>query len=55
MKSQGLQAPKLVISDAHNGLKTAIAEEFVGTAWQRCTVYFNRNLSINCRKKAWRM
>lgn len=44
LQSRGLQAPKLIISDAHKGLKKAIAEEFVGTTWQRCTVHFKRNI-----------
>jgi putative transposase len=44
LKSRGLQSPKLVISDAHEGLKKAIGKEFVGTTWQRCTVHFKRNI-----------
>src|SRR5690606_22418486 len=31
LKSRGLQSPKLVISDAHDGLQKAIQREFVGT------------------------
>lgn len=42
--SRGLQSPKLVISDAHEGLKKAIRQEFIGTSWQRCTVHFKRNI-----------
>jgi|SRR5699024_1450579 len=41
---RGLNSPRLVISDAHAGLKKAIQEVFVGTSWQRCTVHFLRNL-----------
>lgn len=44
LKSRGLQSPKLVISDAHGGLVSAIRESFVGTSWQRCTVHFLRNI-----------
>lgn len=51
LKSRGLQSPKLVISDAHKGLKKAIAEEFIGTSWQRCTVHFKRNIIGNLPKK----
>jgi hypothetical protein len=29
-----------VISDAHEGLKAAIAAVFVGSAWQRCRVHY---------------
>jgi transposase-like protein len=34
----------LVVSDAHEGLKQAIATLLTGTAWQRCRVHFMRNL-----------
>jgi len=44
LKSRGLQSPKLVISDAHSGLVSAIKESFLGTSWQRCTVHFLRNI-----------
>ena len=35
---------RLVISDAHEGLKQAIETVLSGTAWQRCRVHFMRNL-----------
>lgn len=49
--SRGLQSPKLVISDAHKGLKKAIQREFIGTAWQRCSVHFKRNIVEKLPKK----
>jgi putative transposase len=51
LKSRGLQSPKLVISDAHAGLKKAIEREFIGTSWQRCTVHFKRNIIAKLPKK----
>lgn len=51
LKQRGLQAPRLVISDAHSGLKKAIQRVFVGTAWQRCTVHFKRNVIDKMPKK----
>jgi putative transposase len=39
---RGLRGVKLVISDAHLGLKAAIAKVFKAT-WQRCRVHFVRN------------
>ncbi|WP_409253661.1 IS256 family transposase [Bacillus sp. SCS-153A] len=54
LKSRGLQSPKLVISDAHSGLKKAIEREFIGTAWQRCTVHFKRNINDHIPKKGKR-
>jgi len=41
---RGLAGVKLVISDAHAGLKDAIAAILAGAAWQRCRVHFMRNL-----------
>ena len=34
-----------MISDAHLGLKAAIQEVLVGSAWQRCRVHFKRNVA----------
>ncbi|WP_079480530.1 IS256 family transposase [Halobacillus salinus] len=51
LKGRGLQSPKLIISDAHSGLKKAIQKEFVGTSWQRCTVHFKKNLIQSMPKK----
>jgi putative transposase len=42
--SRGLSVVALVVSDAHNGLKRAIKEVFLGASWQRCRVHFLRNL-----------
>ncbi len=39
---RGLRGVKLAISDAHEGLKAAIAKVFKAT-WQRCRVHFLRN------------
>lgn len=35
---------QLVISDAHTGLKAAIAAVLIGASWQRCRVHFLRNV-----------
>jgi transposase-like protein len=39
---RGLRGVKLVISDAHEGLKAAAAK-VLGASWQRCRVHFMRN------------
>jgi len=44
LKRRGLTGVRLVISDAHEGLKAAIATVLTGAAWQRCRVHFMRNL-----------
>jgi len=42
LRGRGLQGVRLVISDAHAGLKAAIARVFDAT-WQRCRVHWMRN------------
>jgi transposase-like protein len=44
LKQRGLEESMLVISDAHSGLKAAIAQAFSGGTWQRCSVHFMRNV-----------
>lgn len=43
LRRRGLTGIKLVISDAHEGLKAAIGQVFSAT-WQRCRVHFMRNV-----------
>lgn len=50
---RGLKSPRLVISDAHKGLRKAISREFNGTSWQRCLVHFKRNLIVKMPKKGY--
>jgi putative transposase len=44
LKARGLAGTQLVISDAHTGLKSAIASVLIGATWQRCRVHFMRNV-----------
>ncbi len=44
LRDRGLDGVRLVISDAHAGLKAAIARVFAGAGWQRCKVHLMRNL-----------
>ena len=41
--ARGLGGVSLVISDAHQGLKDAIASVLGGSAWQRCRVHYEEN------------
>ena len=50
-----MRGVKLVVSDAHPGLKQAIAEVFVGASWQRCRVHFLRNVLSQVPKSAQAM
>jgi len=49
---RGLSGVELVISDDHQGLKAAIAEELPGSSWQRCRSHFLRNLLTKVPKSA---
>ena len=44
LKARGLNGVKLVVSDAHEGLKGAINAVLDGASWQRCRTHFMRNL-----------
>lgn len=49
--ARGLHGVKLIISDAHSGLKDAISRVFTGVPWQRCRVHFMRNVLAQVTKK----
>jgi putative transposase len=44
LRDRGLGGVRLVISDAHQGVKSAIQRCFQGASWQRCRVHYARNL-----------
>lgn len=44
LKRRGLKAPKMIISDAHQGEKAAIGRVFAQSPWQRCQVHLRRNI-----------
>jgi len=48
---RGLSGVKLVISDAHEGLKKAISTILPGTSWQRCRVHCMRNILCHVNHK----
>jgi transposase-like protein len=48
--ARGLDGVQLVISDAHEGLKEAIATVLTGATWQRCRVHFMRNVLAHVPK-----
>jgi putative transposase len=53
--ARGLAGVQLVISDAHEGLKQAIAAVLHGASWQRCRVHFLRNALALVPKTAAQM
>jgi transposase-like protein len=44
LTARGISGVRLVISDAHRGLKDGIASVLTGAAWQRCRAHFMSNL-----------
>ena len=54
LEKRGLKGVKLVISDAHEGLKAAIAQIFKAS-WQRCRVHFMRNALAHVPKAQHQM
>src|SRR3954452_15188485 len=44
LRDRGLGGVRLVISDAHAGLRAAIRKVLSGASWQRCRVHYARNL-----------
>ena len=41
--ARGVRGVRLVVSDAHEGLRRAVQETFQGAAWQRCVVHLVRD------------
>ena len=54
LKRRGLKGVKLVISDAHEGIKAAVSKVF-STTWQRCRVHFMRNVLAHAGKSGRRV
>ena len=53
--ARGLGGVRLVVSDAHQGLKGAITAVLQGASWQRCRVHFVRNALALVPKAAQQM
>jgi len=51
---RGLRGVKLVVSDAHEGLKAAVAK-VLHASWQRCRVHFMRNALAHAGKSGRRV
>ena len=53
--ARGLTGVELVISDAHGGIKAAIAAVLAEASWQRCRTHFMANLASRVPKATWPM
>jgi transposase-like protein len=51
---RGLRGVKLVISDAHEGIKAAVSKILIAT-WQRCRVHFMRNVLAHAGRNGRRV
>ena len=51
---RGLRGVKLVISDAHEGIKAAVSK-LLCASWQRCRVHFMRNILAHAGKNGRRV
>ena len=49
LRARGLAGTQLCVSDAHEGLKAAIAK-VLSCPWQRCTVHFLRDMLGHCAR-----
>jgi transposase-like protein len=55
LTARGLSGVRLVVSDAHEGLKDAIGAVLPGASWQRCRTHFMRNLLTKVPKSSQQM
>jgi len=55
LKARGLEGVVYVVSDDHEGLRSAVARYFQGAVWQRCQVHLVRNLvaKVSPKDRAW--
>jgi putative transposase len=53
LTARGLSGVKLVTSDAHHGLVTAIGATLPGASWQRCRTHYAANLMAATPKSSW--
>ena len=52
LSARGLSGVELVVSDAHQGLRGAIAAVFGGASWERCRTHFMTNLLTRVPRRA---
>lgn len=55
LRARGLGGVRLVISDAHEGLRQSIEKVMLGATWQRCRVHFLRNVLAKVPKASAEM
>jgi transposase-like protein len=48
---RGLKDVRLVVSDGHRGIQSAVSSRFLGATWQMCQVHFSRTVLNNIPNK----
>lgn len=51
LKLRGLRGVQMVISDGHNGIRSAVKVAFQGGSWQMCAVHYQRAILRNVPRK----
>jgi len=51
LSDRGLKGVKLVVSDGHKGIQSAVSSRFLGATWQMCQVHFSRAVLNNIPNK----
>jgi len=51
LRDRGINHPRMITSDAHEGLKAARATVFNGVPWQRCQFHLQQNLAAHVPTK----
>ena len=51
LRDRGLNYPRMVVTDAHEGLKAALATVLNGVPWQRCQFHLQQNASAYIPRK----
>jgi transposase-like protein len=49
---RGLRGVKLVVSDAHGGIKASVAEA-MNAIWRRCRIHFMHNVLARAGRSGW--
>jgi putative transposase len=51
LTDRGLKGVKLIVSDGHKGIQSAVSSRFLGATWQMCQVHFSRAVLNNIPNK----
>jgi putative transposase len=51
LKTRGVRGVKLVVSDAHHGIRAAMKRHLQGTSWQRCGCSSSARWAARCRTR----